>query len=175
MRTGLIHIYYGDGKGKTTCGMGLCVRAAGAGLKVLVFQFLKDNDTSELRILEQIPNIVIEKGLDHVKFTFLMNEAEKNEAKEFYTDAFRRITKRALNEEFDLLFLDEILHAVNNQIINEKELIEFLENKPQKLEVVINGYFPSEELLSLADYVSHIQKEKHPFDKKIPQRLGIEK
>ena len=77
MRQGLVHIYHGDGKGKTTCGIGLCVRAAGAGDKVLIYQFLKDNSSSERRILERIPNITVMDGKEDIKFTFQMTDEEK--------------------------------------------------------------------------------------------------
>lgn len=77
MAKGLIHIYYGDGKGKTTCGMGLCVRAAGYGMKVLIFQFLKNNKSSERTALGCIPGITLMEGDEKAKFTFVMNDEEK--------------------------------------------------------------------------------------------------
>ena len=80
--TGLVHIYFGDGKGKTTTGMGLCVRAAGYGYRVLIYQFMKNNKTSERNILEKIENVSIVNGLDQEKFSFLVgskNRHMKNE------------------------------------------------------------------------------------------------
>ena len=76
---GLIHIYHGNGKGKTTCGMGLCVRAAGAGKKVLIYQFLKNSHSSELNILRNVPGITVMEGKEDAKFTFQMTEEEKAE------------------------------------------------------------------------------------------------
>lgn len=84
METGLIHLYCGDGKGKTTTGMGLIVRAAGYGCKVLLYQFMKNNQTSERKILEKVENITIIDGLDKEKFSFQMTEEEKREHKKFY-------------------------------------------------------------------------------------------
>lgn len=175
MQKGLVHIYHGDGKGKTTCGVGLCIRAAGAGMKVLVFQFLKKNDSSELNILRNLPNITVMDGLDSAKFVFQMTEQEKAKARDFYENAFEDICRKAVKEEYDLLFLDEGLHAVNYGMLSEERLLDFLKNRPEKLEVALNGYHPSEALLNAADYVSRISKEKHPFDQGIPKRLGIEK
>lgn len=175
MQKGYVHIYHGDGKGKTTCGMGLCIRAAGAGLKVLIFQFLKKNDSSELNILRKLPNITVIDGLDSAKFVFQMTEQEKTEARNYYEHAFEEICDKAVKEEYDLLFLDEALHAVNYGMLQEECLIDFLRNRPKKLEVVLNGYHPSEALQNAADYISFIKKEKHPFDRGIPERLGIEK
>ena len=82
MKTGLIHIYCGNGKGKTTTGMGLCARAAGYGYQVLIYQFMKNNRTSERKILEQVPNITFVDGLETEKFSFCMTEEEKEEQKE---------------------------------------------------------------------------------------------
>lgn len=175
MQKGLVHIYHGDGKGKTTCGMGLCIRAAGAGMKVLIFQFLKKNDSSELNIMRKIPNITVIDGLDSAKFVFQMTDQEKKDARDFYENAFESICDRIVKEEYDLLFLDEALHAVNYGMLPEERLIEFLKNRPEKLEVVMNGYHPTEALQEAADYISCISKEKHPFDRGIPERLGIEK
>ena len=82
--TGRIHVYYGDGKGKTTAAMGLVLRAAGSGLDVLMFQFLKDNSSSERVILEQIPNVTCLPGKDRVKFVSKMNADEKARLKHYY-------------------------------------------------------------------------------------------
>lgn len=175
MRKGLIHIYHGDGKGKTTCGMGLCVRAAGAGLKVLIYQFLKNSKSSERNILEHIPNITLMDGKEDAKFTFNMTEEEKKANKIYYTEIFKEICQKAVEGDYDVLFMDEVLHVINQKMIDEDDVLEFLKNKPEKLEVIINGYYPSEKMRAAADYISHIQKEKHPFDSGIPARVGIEK
>lgn len=175
MNKGLVHIYHGGGKGKTTCGVGLCVRAAGAGMKVLIFQFMKTGESSELNILKKIPQIVIEKGTQNEKFIFQMNEKEKEEERNFYKQKFEFICKKVMEEEIDLLFLDEVLHAVNYDMLPENVLLNFLENKPEKLEVVLTGYHPSKRFMEAADYISFIDKIKHPFDCGVPERLGIEK
>ncbi len=175
MQKGFVHIYHGNGKGKTTCGVGLCIRAAGAGMKILIFQFLKKNDSSELNILRSIPNITVMDGLDSAKFVFQMTDQEKAEARNFYENAFKTICDKVVKEDYDLLFLDEGLHAVNYGMLSEECILDFLKNRPEKLEVVLNGYHPSEALQNAADYISLIGKEKHPFDKGIPERLGIEK
>ena len=90
--TGLVHIYFGDGKGKTTTGMGLCVRAAGYGYRVLIYQFMKNNKTSERNILEKIENVSIVNGLDQEKFSFQMTEQEKKERLAFYNSQFEKKT-----------------------------------------------------------------------------------
>lgn len=175
MNRGLIHIYHGNGKGKTTCGMGLCVRAAGAGKKVLIYQFLKNSQSSERAILKTIPQITLMEGKEDAKFTFNMSEAEKAANKAYYMEKFGEICRTAVDGDYDVLFLDEVLHVINKDMVDEAAVLDFLKHKPEKLEVIMNGYHPSEALIEIADYVSHIKKEKHPFDEGIPARVGIEK
>lgn len=172
---GLIHVYHGNGKGKTTCGMGLCVRAAGAGKKVLIYQFLKSGRSSELNILSHIPEITIMEAKSDAKFTFCMSDEEKTECKKYYTEKFQEIKKEVIDGDYDVLYMDESLHMMKQGLLDEDMVIDFLKNKPEKLEVILNGYDPSDKLREVADYISFIQKEKHPFDQGIPARVGIEK
>lgn len=175
METGLIHLYYGDGKGKTTTGMGLIVRAAGYGCKVLLYQFMKNNETSERKVLENVENITIIDGLDKEKFSFQMTEEEKREHKRFYEDRFRMVTEKAVSESYDVLFLDEAVYTISAGLLDEELVLEFLKNKPDRLEVILTGNTPSQRLIDQADYVSQIKKMKHPFDQGEPARMGIEK
>ena len=160
--TGLVHIYFGDGKGKTTTGMGLCVRAAGYGYRVLIYQFMKNNKTSERNILEKIENVAIVNGLDQEKFSFQMTEQEKKERRAFYNSQFEKVTKKAVEEDFDVLFLDETIYTISAGLLD-------------KLEVILTGNTPSEDMIAAADYVSQIKKIKHPFDEGQASRMGIEK
>ena len=107
-QTGCVHIYCGDGKGKTTCGMGLCTRAAGYGYRVLIYQFMKDNSTSERKVLLLSPNVTFVPGQDKIKFSFLMTPEEKAEQKRYYEEQFQKVTEKAVQEEYDVLFLDEL-------------------------------------------------------------------
>lgn len=175
METGLIHLYYGDGKGKTTTGMGLIVRAAGYGCKVLLYQFMKNNETSERKVLENVENITIIDGLDKEKFSFQMTEEEKREHKRFYEDRFRMVTEKAVSESYDVLFLDEAVYTISAGLLDEELVLEFLKSKPDRLEVILTGNTPSQRLIDQADYVSQIKKVKHPFDQGEPARMGIEK
>ena len=166
--TGRIHVYYGDGKGKTTAAMGLVLRAAGSGLDVLMFQFLKDNSSSERVILEQIPNVTCLPGKDRVK----LNADEKARLKHYNNKALDEIIKFC--GPFDVLVLDEILCAVQLGVLSEEKLVEFLEHKPRGLEIVLTGHVVSDKVLELADYVTEIRKVKHPYDQGITAREGIE-
>ena len=173
--TGLVHIYCGDGKGKTTAGMGLCVRAAGYGYRVLIYQFMKNNRTSERKVLEKVENITIVDGLEEEKFSFQMTEEEKKERRQFYAQQLKMVTEKARDEQFDVLFLDEVIYTIRAGLLDEALVLDFLDHKPEKLEVILTGQGPDEELLARADYVSEICMRKHPFQKGQPARDGIER
>jgi len=175
MKKGLIHIYCGDGKGKTTASLGLAVRCAGRGRRVLIVQFLKSQDTGELHTLEKIPGIMFLRGEE----SFGFYKQETNEQKEQRRIIYNKILQQAISAccegQVDLLILDEAVASYNYDLIDRLLLLEFLRTKPEGLEVVMTGRGPAEELLDLADYVSEVKKVKHPYDKGIKARLGIER
>lgn len=172
---GLVHVYYGDGKGKTTCAMGLCVRAAGAGMRVLIYQFMKDGLGNERSILEALPNVRFANQSRKVKFSFRMDEEEKRLEREFCEREFERIMACLQQENVDVLLLDEVLYAVSCGFLPEQALTGFLDGKPECLEVILTGREASEAVIMRADYVSRICKEKHPYDRGIVARNGIER
>lgn len=152
----------------------LCA-AAGYGYRVLIYQFMKNNKTSERNILEKIENVSIVNGLDQEKFSFQMTEQEKKERLAFYNSQFEKVTKKAVEEDFDVLFLDETIYTISAGLLDEKLVLDFLKKKPDKLEVILTGNTPSEAMIAAADYVSQIKKIKHPFDEGQASRMGIEK
>ncbi len=172
---GLTHIYCGDGKGKTTAAVGLAVRCAGRGSKVLLVQFLKSRDSGELYSLAKLPDIEVMRGKESKKFTFQMNGEEKKLLLAEHNGMFAKVAEKLKLEKISLLILDEVIGAINSGVFDEQRLIEFLQNKPDDLEVVMTGRNPSERLIGLADYVSEVKKIKHPMDKGIMAREGIEK
>lgn len=174
-QTGCVHVYCGNGKGKTTCGMGLCVRAAGYGYRVLIYQFMKDNTTSERKAMEKIPGITFVPGLKEEKFSFQMTQEEKEARKRFYKEKFREVTEKAEKENYDVLFLDEVIYTIRAGLFEEQILVEWLKQKPEHLEVILTGQDPGEELLLCADYVSELKKIRHPFDRGLGARDGIER
>ena len=175
MKTGLVHIYCGNGKGKTTCAMGLCTRAAGYGYKVLFYQFMKNNKTSERKVLEQVPNITFIDGLESEKFSFQMTEEEKAERRAYYLSQFKKITDMAEKDGYQILFMDELIYTIGAGLFDEAVLVEYLKHKPENLEVILTGQNPGAAVVELADYVSEIKKVKHPYDKGMNSRMGIEK
>lgn len=172
MDTGRIHIYFGDGKGKTTAAVGQAVRAAGHGFRVLFFQFLKDNSSNERKILEQISNITCLPGREQVKFVSRMNGDEKAELLHYNNKALDEIVKFC--SPFDLLVMDEALCAVGLKVLSEEKLISFLQHKPRGLEIVLTGHQVSDRMKVIADYATEMHKIKHPYDLGKLAREGIE-
>ena len=168
----MIHIYYGDGKGKTTAAVGLAVRAAGAGLKVHFTQFLKDNTGNERKILKEISGITIAESPDRIPFFVKMTEEEKRDFAAFSEKLFQEAELAALWA--DVVILDEVLDAINIGFIPKERMIEFMKNKPKEVELVLTGHEPNEELLTIADYCSEIRAVKHPFKLGVYARKGIE-
>lgn len=171
----MIHIYCGDGKGKTTAGMGLCLRAAGAGKKVFIYQLLKDNTSSERKILEQIPGVRVIKGPEQMKFIFQMTDEEKEALKQEYADVLDGLARWLETGELSggVIFLDEVLYAVSRGMVDETKLLQLLE-KGGDQEWILTGRYEGGKLWEAADYISEIHKKKHPFDNGVEARKGIE-
>jgi cob(I)alamin adenosyltransferase len=172
---GLIHIYTGDGKGKTTASVGLGIRCAGSGGKVVFAQFIKNNQSSELNILRHMPDFQVITSDRTFGFISRLSENDKNEAKEVYSNLLARVIEHVRLKDCRMLILDEIIGACNYKVIDQQYLIDFLNSKPGNLEVVLTGRNPADELIELADYVSEIKKVKHPYYHGIHARIGIEK
>lgn len=170
---GRLHIYCGDGKGKTTAAVGLAVRAAGYGMKVLFCQCMKDGTSSEVEMLKKL-GIRYCCCREHFGFFWNMTEEQKKQAADAYTYLFEDVTREAEEEGYDLLIIDEFMSAYNHGMIDQKEAIDFLLHRPEGLEVILTGREPGEELLRIADYVTEMKKVKHPFDTGVPARRGIE-
>lgn len=170
----MTHVYFGDGKGKTTAAIGLGVRACGRGMRVLLVQFLKGSDSGELAALSYLPGITVLPGPNSMKFTFQMDARELQEAARLCALRLEEAVQTAARENYDLLILDELLDTVDCGLLPDERLTELVRTKPDRLELVLTGRNPSKEILSLADYVTEMKKVKHPFDSHIPARRGIE-
>ena len=115
---GLIHIYCGDGKGKTTAALGLAVRCAGHGNHVLIVQFLKSRPTGELKSLALLPTIEVMRGKETKKFTFQMNDEEKAQVKGEHLALFDKVKQKCRDGHIDLLILDEVIGAINTGVFD---------------------------------------------------------
>ena len=171
---GLVHIYCGNGKGKTTASVGAAVRAAGNGKTVLIKRFLKNDHSGEVEALKQIPGITVLPCTRQCGFSWKMKQEEKEEAKEYYGKELEKAWKMALDQEIDMLVLDEAVGACTLGFIEEERLLELIGSKPEKLEVILTGRNPSETLLAAADYVTEMVMRAHPYTSGIPARKGIE-
>lgn len=174
MEQGLIHIYCGDGKGKTSSAIGLAIRAAGCGKSVLFTRFLKNEHSGELCILDRIPEIQVIHLEKSYGFFNTLSEQEKEEVRTMYKNLWEQILQMVFENSYHMLVIDEFMAAYNYGLIPQDGAIRFLKEKPEELEVVLTGRGPDEHLLELADYVSEIQKVKHPFDRGVRARRGIE-
>lgn len=171
----MIHIYCGDGKGKTTAALGLAVRFAGSGRRVYVLQFLKGAPSCELAILARIPEITVQRNSRDFGFSFVMTPAQKEEAAQMHNRHLKQAVGACRDGAYGMLVLDECLGALSAGLLDGSFLRDFLYNKPSDLEVVLTGRNPPADLLELADYVSEMKKRKHPFDQGVPARIGVEK
>lgn len=171
---GLIHIYTGDGKGKTTSAVGLAVRALGSGFKVCYCSFHKRPEKygyTEMGSLEKLGATVLNfaKGHPH-----LDKSIDGNQIKKEVPEAIQTITEKLAAEHYDLLILDEILISVRDQYLDESILLDFIKSKPTHMELVMTGRAATDNVMELADYVTFCKKLKHPYDRKIRSRKGIE-
>ena len=168
----MFHIYCGDGKGKTTCSMGLAVRAAGHGRNVVVAQFLKCGNSGERAVLEQLPNVNCLPVPEVMKFVFTMTEEEKAQTRAQMTGVLRQAVEAS--RDADLLVLDELNGAITTGMVALQDVLDFLDSRPEQLEVVITGRDPAPELRERADYITEMTKIRHPFDKGLNARKGVE-
>jgi len=166
----MIHIYTGDGKGKTTAAMGLAIRAAGRGKKVVIVQFLKGTDTGELYSLSLIPNITVIRNSEAKGFFHTVSpEIRLKIIKENNENI-----KKALALPNDLIVLDELCAAYDLEAIDRKTVDDLLHDFSSEKELVLTGRNPPQHFCDAADYISEIHKVKHPFDRGIQAREGIE-
>jgi cob(I)alamin adenosyltransferase len=177
-RKGLVHIYTGEGKGKTTAALGLAVRAAGSGMKVLFVQFFKEDSAESgekelLRALEGFHIELVRSNCRHPIFTGGVPEVEKK-AGEAVRATYMDATTKAVDEGFDMLVLDEMLSVVNGGWVTSGELFDFLDSRPETLEVVLTGRDAPVELVQVSDYVTEMLKIKHPYDAGVQARPGVE-
>ena len=170
---GLVHIYFGDGKGKTTAAVGLAARAAGRGCSVVVVQFLKGRKTGELTSIAKFGAKIL-RSEENKHFCWEMTDEEKEECRVIQARLLDEIKEIIGAEPVDLLVLDEALNAAARGLLDEEALREFVEQKPRELEIVLTGCEAPEWLVERADYITEMKKHKHPFDKGIDGRKAIE-
>ena len=176
--TGLVQIYCGDGKGKTTAAIGAAVRAAGRGYRVLVARLLKTDDSGEVTGLSHVPGITVLPCGRNFGFSWNMTQSQRKAAALYYEHCFLTTWNMALGaggeEPYDMLVLDEAIGACNLGFVDEAGLIKALKEKPASLEVILTGRSPSEALQDQADYITEMIMRRHPYERGIGAREGIE-
>lgn len=169
MKQGLIHLYFGEGKGKTTAAMGLALRALHAGKKVAIVQFLKSMPTGEVSLLEGL-GAKVYRGKCGTHFVSEMTEEEKAATKEIQTENLLM----AFKEKADLLILDEACAAWQLDMVERSLLRKAVLEKPMEQELVLTGREPAAWMIEAADYCTEMRCQKHPFQKGIKARKGVE-
>jgi len=171
LEKGYIHIYTGPGKGKTTAALGLGLRAAGAGFKVHMIQFMKGRRYSEIDAIENLPNFTISQhGRDEFVSKNKPEQIDIDLAQEGLTQA-KDIVK---NAKYDMIILDEINVAIDYELIPLNDVMKLIEEKPEKLELVLTGRDVHPELVKIADVVTEMLEIKHPYQQGVTARKGID-
>jgi cob(I)alamin adenosyltransferase len=169
---GYIHVYTGNGKGKTTAALGLAVRAAGYGMKTYIGQFMKGQHYGELTALRDHPCITIEQYGD-------VECVHREEITQKHVDQARQGLKRAqeilLSDQYDIIILDEVNVAVWFDLISTRQVLELLDKRPKHVEIILTGRRAPKALVEIADVVSEIKEVKHYYHRGITARTGIER
>ncbi len=168
----MIHLYTGNGKGKTTAAIGLAVRAAGYEKSVIFAQFMKGRDTGELHSLARLERVQICRSPKDFGFYSSMSDEDKCELTEIHNAILDRLLETARSESCGMIVLDEITYPVRWGLLDEAKLKALLVCDGPEL--VLTGREPAEFLLEAADYITEMRCVRHPFEKGVPARRGVE-
>jgi len=172
MKKGLIQIYTGDGKGKTTAALGLALRAVGHRMKVLMIQFMKGDQYGELESSKKLSPYLTLKQVGREKFISKSNPDPKD--LQLAREGFLMAKKAIQNKEYDIVILDEINLAVDYGLIPLTEILQLIDSKPEEIELILTGRNVNREILERADLITEMVERKHYYDKGVPAREGIE-
>lgn len=168
----MLHIYHGSGKGKTCCAVGSAVRAAGQGLKVLFVQLFKTEQSGERSVLKVLDGITLTPCPDKLKFTFQMNNdeltAEKNRCKHLLDEISEK------SSDYDMIVIDEFFTLADCGFFDTDYLLSFITPIYNKKELILTGHTVDSLFISLADYATCFECQKHPFNEGAKPRRGIE-
>lgn len=173
LEKGLVQVYTGDGKGKSSAAVGLAVRAAGANLKVGFFQFFKKPFSSEIKVLKSLNNIHF---YSFASFYYDAEYYSRDDIKRLQYDFQRIWTKTvaiAAKNRYDVIVLDEVLLALRDNLLSEQHLLQFIEGRQKNTEVILTGRHLTKKITEAADIITEMKKVKHPFPE-IMARKGID-
>jgi cob(I)alamin adenosyltransferase len=172
LEKGIIHIYTGNGKGKTSAAFGLALRALGRGFKVYCIQFIKGGfDYGELHIVDSLPNMTL-KAFGRGKF--ITDSPPSKEDVKLAEEAMSLAEEVVKKGEHDVVILDEINVAVSLGLIRVERVLNVMQNKPKHVELVLTGRYATEEVVREAQVVTEMKEIKHPFSKGLQARKGID-
>lgn len=170
---GLVIVYTGNGKGKTTAALGLVIRASGYKNKVLIIQFIKNTFSGEIKSLKLFKSVkVIQGGKGFVGI--LGDKLSLEEHKKAAQEALEKLSREILSGKWDLVIADEILGAVAGKLLNVSQAIELIKSKPVNLNLVLTGRNAPKEIIKMADLVTEMKEIKHPFRKGMLAKEGID-
>ena len=172
MERGLVQVYTGNGKGKTTAALGLALRAVGHGMKVLMIQFMKGNQYGELESAKKLSPCLIIKQVGRETFISKSNPDPKD--LQLAQEGFLMAKKAIQDKEYDIVILDEINLAIDYGLIPIKDLLQLMDSKPETVELILTGRNVRREILERADLVTEMVDRKHYYDRGVPARKGIE-
>lgn len=169
---GYIQVYTGNGKGKTTAALGLALRAVGAGLKVLIAQFVKGVEYSELKSIERLSDSIT---LKQYGLGFFVNREPNKEDVRVAREGLKEIQEIMCSGMYDLVILDEANIATYYDLFSVEDLLDFIRAKPEKVELVITGRMADPRIIESADLVTEMKEVKHYYHSGVKARVGIEK
>ena len=172
MKKAYVQVYTGNGKGKTTAALGLCLRAAGAGLRVYIAQFIKMGDYSEIKGLQRFDDLITVKqyGLGR----FIKGRPSQDDV-DMAQNGLKEARAALVSGEYDLVVLEEGNVAVTCDLFTIDELLEFVALRPPNTELLITGRGAHERLIEVADLVTEMREIKHYYQQGVQARVGIEK
>ena len=175
---GLVILYTGEGKGKTTAALGLVLRAVGYKKKCLIIQFGKHWFTGELAGIKRLSPLVeiIQggKGFMNVKDFALKSNQPKQQHEKAAEETFELLYKEVLSDKWDIVVADEIVGAVSSGVLPIEKVLKLIENKPVQLDLVLTGHHAPKKLIEMADLVTEMKEIKHPFQKGILAKKGVD-
>ena len=170
---GYVQLYTGNGKGKTTAAIGQALRAAGAGLKVIIIQFLKKEEYNEFNQLKKIKEITIEQY--GAKSFYAINDDNYEEHYSIAKNGIKRAYELLENNKFDLIILDEIVTTLSYNILTLDEIVKLIEIKPENKELILTGKGAPQHLIALCDLVTEMVEVKHYANQGVEPREGIDR
>ena len=171
-KKGYTQVYTGDGKGKTTAAIGLSIRAAGAGLKVFIAQFIKMGDYSEIKALKRYSDMITVEQFGLGRFT---NRKPAPEDIQAARKGLARVRSVMASDEYNIIIMEEANVAAKLGLFGVQDLYKIIISKPYDKELVITGRSASPRIIEIADLVTEMKPIKHYFKKGVPARVGIEK